>query len=305
MARKRVKAWREEAPKRSTFAGIRLAWRILRTAVAVAAILYVAGLFAARTEGFRDIVARRLEARLGLPVSIGSVSADWRYDLTLRSVATEGTREKQEAGVRAQRVRLGWSLADWFGGGGVGLREIDLDRCVITFARGEGGSWQPEQLAPLSDFLAKWLHVDLGAGGGQAADGVAPTAPKAPAREATRALQEARLRVALRRCEVTWWTGGEVPLAALEGVTLTATPVRLPNRSMTHYHLKLARAASAAGMAASNLTLELLDTGDQQIVLVLQADHTTGLAPTRGPGPARGRDAEAASQGAAGDAGGP
>lgn len=293
MARKKVKAWREEEPPRRTaWSRIRSAYRLARTLVVIGAILYGAALVASRTDGFRDLVAARLERHLGMPVKVESVAANARFDLTLQGIVTEGTRHKNSPGLRAHRVTLAWSWRDVLRRGGPGLRLLDLDRCVITFARDEQGVWQPADMAPLSEFLAKWLQLDLGTKppenvtgptGGEAEpreDG-APAAGK-PTVAATgvstaRALRDARLSIVLRRSEVTWWGDGDVPLAAVEGVNLAATPVRLPNRTMTHYHLKLDHAAGAQGLSVSDMTLELLDTGDQQLVLVFDAGRTSGL----------------------------
>jgi hypothetical protein len=289
MTRKRVKAWREEEPRRSSWSHLRTLVRAAKTLLVIGMILYGAALVAARTDGFRDVVASRLERHLGMPVKIDGVSANARFDLTLRGVVTEGTRHKNSPGIRAHRVKLAWNWALLFRQGRPGLRHLDLERCVITFARDDQQNWQPADLAPLSEFLAKWLQLDLGKPVAAVPDTAAaperepaaategPRPAEAAGRAAARALQDGRMSVALRRSEVTWWGEGEVPLAAVEGVSLTATPVQLPNRSLTHYHLKLERASAAQGLSVSDLTLELLDTGDQQLVLVFDAGHTSGL----------------------------
>jgi hypothetical protein len=297
MPRKKVKAWREdEAPRRTPWSHVRTTYRAVRTTLVVLVILYVAALAATRTDGFRDVVASRLEQHFGLPVKIESVAASPRFDLTLRGLVTEGTRQKNSPGLRAHQVVLGWAWGDLWRHGRVGLRRLELERCVITFARDDQQAWQPADLVPLSEFLAKWLQLDLGpaASASNAAtvavaerpagtpepDALEPEVEKpaaAAGRAAARALQDGHLSVALRRSEITWWGDGDVPLAAVEGVSLTATPVRLPNRTLTHYHLKLEHAAGAKGLSVSDMTLEVLDTGDQQLVLVFDAGHTSGL----------------------------
>lgn len=293
MPRKKVKAWREEeAPRRSLWSPVRTTYRAVRTTLVVLVILYVAALAATRTDGFRDVVASRLEKHFGIPVKIESVAASPRFDLTLRGLVTEGTRQKNSPGLRAHQVVLGWAWGDLWRHGRVGLRSLDLERCVITFARDDEQAWQPADLVPLSEFLAKWLQLDLSppATASNAAPentvveekpaALEPAVEKpaaAAGRAAARALQDGHLSVALRRSEITWWGEGEVPLAAVEGVSLTATPVRLPNRTLTHYHLKLEHAAGAKGLSVSDMTLEVLDTGDQQLVLVFDAGHTSGL----------------------------
>lgn len=284
MPRKRVKAWRDEDTPSSRRNPFRRALHGVITLLIIAAILYVSARLAVGTAGFRSLAAGRMEKLLGMPVKIEQVSANWRFDVTLRNVVTEGTRRDDSPGLRAQRVRIGWAWGDLWRRGRPGLRSLELDRCVIVFARDEKQEWAPREFAPLSAFLSRQLRIDLSG----STTGTVEKATGAPddragvgtdaagVKETVRNLQDRGFRFALRRGEITWWDGADVPRAAVEGVDLNATPVRVPHRTLTHYLLRVERAADAQGMALADATLELLDTGDQQLVLVFRADALGG-----------------------------
>lgn len=240
-------------------------------------ILYVAAQAMARTAGFRDLVGQRLEARLGLPVKIEQSSVNWRFDLTLINLVTEGTTRPDSPGLRARRIHLAWSFRDWWKHG-VGLRAAELDRCVVVFRRDEQGGWAPREFQPLSDVLGQWLEFDLN--------------PKGPDSVATRStastsddnkeekpadwrarMQATRTRVSLQHSDVTWWDGGDQPRAAVHGVGVQVTPVEVPGREVTHLKLEVAEASAQRGDKVRNLRVEVLDLGSQQMVLGLEAER--------------------------------
>lgn len=275
MARKRVKTWREDdaPPRRSPW---RRAWRAVKTLLVLLAIAYVALVIAGQTDGFRDLVSHRLERHLGQPVKVEGASLSLRLDLSLRGVVTEGTKRKNSPGLRIQRAFIGWDWSQLIRRGRPGVRALELDRCEVVFGRAEDGTWQPARLAPLSAFLARWLELDLGSAAPPASAGApAPVSGAATTpRAAALAFQKEGTRVVLRGGQITWWADeSDVPLAAVEGVRLQATPVAVPGRLLTHYALSVERAASATGARVSDLKLELLDAGDQQVILGLTGEH--------------------------------
>lgn len=273
MARKRVKTWREDdtPPRRSPW---RTAWRAGKTLLVLAVIAYVALVIAGQTDGFRDLVRHRLERQLGQAVKVEGASLSLRLDLTLRGVVSEGTKRKNSPGLRIQRAFIGWDWSQVFRRGRPGVRVLDLERCEVVFGRAEDGSWQPARMAPLSAFLSKWLELDLGSAAAPAVAGVPAAESATTPRSAALAFQQAGTRVILRGGQITWWVDeSDVPFAAVEGVRLQATPVTVPGRHMTHYALSVERAASATGARVSDLKLEVLDAGDQQVILGLTGEH--------------------------------
>jgi hypothetical protein len=285
MPRKYAKPW-EEPPPRKGPNPLRRAWHAACTILIVVLLLYVSGLVIGRTEGFRALVAQRLEKVLEMPVKIEGTSLDARYGLTLKGVVTEGTRRANSPGLRAQRVAVSWRWGDVFRRGKPGIARLELDKPVIVFELQENGDWAPAPLAPLSAFLAKQLQFSL-----PTRTGAAPAAPAsesafAPEGEAraARAGVEAALsglktEIVITRGELAWWTEQPVPVASVEGVSLQATPVAVPGRALTHYLLKVARAASVDGPGIRDLVVELLDTGDQQVVLRFHGEHSAPPRP--------------------------
>ena len=286
MPRKRANTW-EEAPASRRANPLRGAWRTLRSVLIVLSILYVAGWVIGRTEGFRSLVAQRLEKLLGMPVKIESASLNLRYGLTLRHLVTEGTRRENSPGIRAQRIEIEWRWGDLLRRGRPGIKRLVLEKPVIVFEQQDSGGWSPDPLAPMSDFLARQMQFSFAPRNAAAnvpvSEGAGTNAPSVVTQrrsknELTATLGHLDMAVAIQRGQVVWWTGDAAPAASVEGVTFQATPVQLPDRALTHYVLKVERAASAQGAAIRDLVIELLDTGDQQVILRFLGEH---LAPAR------------------------
>lgn len=265
---------------------IRTLWRGFQTLVIVAFVLYAAGLVIGRTEGFRSLVAQRLEKILGMPVKIGGVSLDLKYGLKLRDVVTEGTRRPSSPGLRAQRVEIEWRWSDLWHRGRIGIARLELDRPVVVFEEQEEGGWAPAPLAPFAEFLLRQLQFSVPTRK-RAADKtplpVPETTEERPAREKnglTTELTGLDMAIVFKRGEVVWWTGdAAVPAASIEGASLNATPLHLPDRELTHYLLKVDRAASANGPGMRDLVIELLDTSDQQVILRFLGEHLAAPRP--------------------------
>jgi len=281
--RKRVRAWEQDAPPPRAPNPFRKGVRTALTVLVLLAILYVAGLVIGRTDGFRSLVAQRFEALLGMPVKIERVSVDAAYGLTVRHLVTEGTRRPTSPGLRAARLHLGWRWSDLWRRGRIGVASIELDKPVLTFERQSSGEWQPQPLAPVSEFLVQQLKFNFPpAAEPLPAAKAEPTANGADLNKKAKALRAGlETTITLRRAEVVWWAGGDTPAASVEGVRLQATPLRAPGRSLTHILLEVERASSLEGPGIRNLTVELIDTGDQQWILQFQGDHLMPARPDR------------------------
>lgn len=274
MPRKRAKAWEEPPPKKRSNP-LRAAWGAFVTVLVLLVIAYVTGLFIGRTDGFRAIVAGRLEKALGAPVKIDRVSLDAAYNMTLTGVETDTERRAGIPGLRVGRVRLEWRWGDLMRRGKVGISRIELEKPTLAVGRDDAGRWTPKPVAPLSDFVARQLQFTFPAPS-QSTD-VAPAATPSesdkPASTPGFDLKGLDTAIVIRRGEVSWWLDSSAPHASVEGISLDATPLPVPGRLITHYLLTVKRAASKDGPAFRDLTVELLDVGDQQIVLRFAADH--------------------------------
>jgi len=265
-------------PRRRLWSRFRYASLI---ACALLLILYIAAQAMARTAGFRDLVGQRLQTRFGLPVKIEDSSVNWRFDLTLDNLVSEGTKRDDSPGYRARRIHLAWAPGDWLRGG-IGLRALDIDRCVVVFARREEGGWAPAEFQPLSDVLGKWLEFDISAPATNRAESVAST-NKTEAASAPRPddhagrwrerLRKSGLHLRLQNSEVVWWDGQEQPRARVQGINLSVTPLHAPDRNMIHLNLHVDQAEARDGELVRNLRAEALDVGDRQILLGLEADR--------------------------------
>ncbi len=256
-----------------------MAMHAVVTASVLLLIVYVALQVAARTEGFRSLVAEQVGKRIGMPVKIAGSGVNWRFDLTLEHLVTEGTKRPSSPGFRAQRIRLDWNLAGLWRG--APLRAVELDRPRIVLAREEQGDWKPDEFRALSDFLGRWLELELPAPG--AAKPVAEADPFDPeaarpavedrARAAAARLQRTGMTVAFRDGAVEWWDGGQAPAAAVDRIHLQITPLRAPERALTHVRMRVAEVRKAGGERLRDADLELVDAGDQQVLLRFSADR--------------------------------
>lgn len=245
---------------------------------ALLAILYGTAQGMARTAGFRDLLSERLEARFGMPVKIENSTVNWRFDLTLQHLVTEGTKRPDSPGLRAQRIHLAWSWNRWWRNG-IGLRAVELDRCVVVLARQEDGTWAPHEFQGLADVLGPWLEFDLKPGARPGKTGGASKGEPSAAQPADDVVawadrvKQSGLHVALTRSDIQWWDGGDEPRASVQGVGLWLTPVAVPGRTVQHLRLTVQEALARTGDRVRNLQVEVLDVGSQQVVLGLEAER--------------------------------
>ncbi len=278
MPRKRARAWEQETPPAKKTGALRSLRNALVTALILLLIAYITGLAIGRTDGFRSIVADRLSRTLGMPVKLDRVSLSPTFNMTLRELETEGASLPGRAGLRVQRIGIEWRWRDLLRRGRVGIDRLNVEKPVVVFARGDDGAWIPEPLAPLADFLARHLQVAQPAEPPRAPSSANAPASDSAARKTTTAgarfdLKGLDTAVSVRRGEMSWWFDANIPQASIEGITLHATPLSVPGRQMTHVLVNVKRASSLNGPAFRELTLELLEAGDQQILLRFTADH--------------------------------
>lgn len=284
MARKRARTEESPEPRKARKSRIRSIWSGFKLLLVLALLLYGALLVIGRTEGFRSLVAQRLEKVLGMPVKIGAASLNPKYGVTLRDVESEGMRRDGSPGIRAKQVQIEWRWGDVWRVGRPGIARIGIEQPVLVFEEQGSGDWMPASLAPVGEFLLRQVQFSIPMRTSAAAQ--PPPTPKekkaarAKASSATALVGGLDASIVVKRGEVSWWKAGtRAPLASIEGATLYATPLHLPEREVTHYLLKVDRAASSnSGM--QNLIAEVLDARDQQLILRFVCDR---LAPQEMP----------------------
>lgn len=270
--RKQVKAKAEEPPPRPANPFIRLL-RAIEVALILLAIGYVGILLVSRTDGFRSLLADRLQGAIGLPVKIDRSHAALNLDIVLEGVNTEGDGAKSQPAVHARRVEVDWSPLRSLSGLSWAVNEVKIEEGDVTFATTLSGDWEPSQLAPLSRQIAVWLGVNLKQHVKSGEPGAALADPESSAQKSPGKPLMPRCRLTLRQIGMTWWASPDESLARLTGINVDATPIHTPGRDLTHYLLKLGSATGPKGLKLENLTMELIDAGDQQVVLTLQSDR--------------------------------
>lgn len=262
---------------------LRTILRAIATATVLLAIAYVAGLMIGRTDGFRSIVAERLGELLGQAVKVERVSLGLSYALTVEGIVTEGTRRLNSPGIRIGRLRAAPRWSDLWRRGRLGLAQLEIEKAVLVFERDEEGRWAPEALAGYAELLAKQLNFSFPPPETVSA---APAAPRDVSGEQSRNRRRSARpllaapdpampapRIVVRRGEIAWWLDNSVPFASVEGLSASMTPLEAPGRRMIHYRVDVKRAASRGGQALRDASLELLDIGDQRLVLRFTAEH--------------------------------
>jgi len=251
-------------------------------------ILYGAGQAMARTAGFRDLMGQRLESLVGMPVKIEGSSVNWRFDLTLLNLVTEGTKRPDSPGLRARRIHLAWSFARWWRDG-IGLRAVELDHCSVVFKLQDDGDWAPREFRALGELMAPWLEFDLkpktAAASVPVATNEASPSVFAGAHEWPDRLKASGTRFAMSDSRVVWWDGAASPRASVEGVGLWLTPAQLPGRTIQHLKMNVEKASAQTGNQVRNLRVEVLDVGTQKIVLGFEAERQQGPVDPADPRP--------------------
>ena len=269
----------------------------LSTLVIVAAILYVSALIISHTAGFRTFTARKLAESLDGDVALRDAHPTLRLDLVLDGL-TNGTPDTPgTAGLRAERVRLGWSFLRRPGCGR--LRRLEFEKGRISFAQSGDGSWKPEVLSK----AAAWL--DEGTAFASQALALPTRAARTPAppggAEATAAPEKAPEKkeapsadagdwngreVAFSGLDVVWWDAASNRMAIVRGLQATVTPVTVPGRRLVHVAMHADSLDRERGPSMRNASLELILSGKEKFLLDLRlGGGATNAPPDVEPGP--------------------
>ncbi|MBP7831097.1 MAG: hypothetical protein KA248_14395 [Kiritimatiellae bacterium] len=292
MSRSKDPAYRITEERRPGSSG-RLA-HVLGVAICLAGIVYLGLFIASRTRGFRVAVEERLERALGLPVSLKRVEATAALNLRLEGLSTRDSEKNGQPGLRAREVLLLWSFSDLVRPGPL-FRKVTVRGGAISFAPGLSGRWEPAALERLGAQVAQWGGFELPEpepaspppGSGEKKEEAEPAAGDAP-RDGMEWLEQVALEV--RDGRIAWWDAEGQERAAADGIDLAVTPVRLPNRRMTHVHLNIDK-GRVGDREVQEFVFELVRTDEQDIVLGLSgawrpvAGEESSEPPGEMPGP--------------------
>ena len=284
---KRRKTFIEEEPEPAPKG--HLIVRSTMTTLTLLVVVYVGLFLIFRTSGFLSYVEEKLSDRLNMPVRVQKVSSDLRLNILIHGVGTEGGDRKGEAGFKAEKVKIVWSLAGLLRPGHHTMRGIEMEKGRLSMAPSDAGEWEPAALGDLSSRLARWGGFDAQKKTARSAvsavaTNVASGEAKTPsATEVAKAFADVRVKIT--DGSIVWWDGQGREVAHIEGLRLNRTPVALPNRQLVHYIIGFDNAAVANGGRQFNrLNVELLMTEKRTMVLDFTTDWKPGRRAGRGAG---------------------
>ncbi|MFU8779943.1 MAG: hypothetical protein ACNA71_02835 [Kiritimatiellia bacterium] len=218
------------------------------TLLVLGLILAVTGWFAARTQGFRELVAGRLSEQLGIAVVVGESYVGWPYVLVLRNVES-GAHDAVSFQIRA--MRLGRGLRQW---------TLDVRGARITFA--------PEIATDVTRAISGELVRLAGLRDAEPLDIM----------RATSHLQS-RWRVQLDDFDIYWLDAdGEVD-GYVRQLHFQLVPVRLPSGKMHYYRLSYPGAARQALGSIRDLDWEWLTRGGDHYVELMRNGMAAAVCP--------------------------
>ena len=176
------------------------------TALILAVVLLVAGLFVARTEGVRQLVEDRLVKWLGVDVTIARTRIGFPYDLVLENIESAGF-DGHRAGLRVREVRIGPGRP-W---------RVVVDGAELVLVLDGQGTWNPPVWSPFGNLPIRNVI------------------------ELSRLTRDWRGRATMRSLNghVKWLNATGRPMAAARGVDFSLARVSLPGRRMFHYRLSV------------------------------------------------------------------
>lgn len=242
--------------------------RLVMTLIVLIIIVYGALLAASRTDGFRGLIRDELETRLGLPMKLQKAWLDPSLDLHLRGLDARESAAHAKASLQAESVAIQWAPWESLRRGSFVPVSLTLQTGSLAFAATVSGAWEPSVLSSIGADVAEWLNMDVPRKSPPAStNAVATNATEAVDAADLKAFRLGTLRIELQDSELVWWGSTSQELARVSGVNLSVTPNDVPNRRLTHYLLGVREASASSGFLMRGITMEMIDTGDKQVVL--------------------------------------
>ncbi len=207
-------------------------------------VVALSGWFVARTQGFRDLVARRLSAQLGVPVRIEHSYIGWPYVLVLRGVEAED----EALVLQVRTLRLGRRLRRWsinVRGARVTVTPSVLEnhayRYPVTFLR-LASMREPGAL----DIMRVTAHL------------------------------QSQWHLSLEDIDWYWQDEERNVVAAVRQLQFMMKPVQLPTRELIYYRLSYPGVAEKAFGGIRDLDWEWLSGGQDDYISI----QRSGVMPT-------------------------
>lgn len=233
-------------------------WTLLWKLGLAALLAYGALHLLVRTDFFRARVEAELSRLAGMEMRVGRIRATESLNLKLRDVISVS----KDAGFEVRTLRIRWRLfrprhASM-------LESLRMEGLALTFAPDAEGALQPA-------FLGRVSRMLLEAAGAESPGGRTESAASAAAGEAGGAARFAG-PVEVRWASVRWQDAGGNLQASISNMELAWLSLALPNgRQIAHVDLRAAEVKLATGLRIMGLHVELLDAGERQFLVALDA----------------------------------
>ena len=254
-------------------------WRVLGSLLwklALAAVLIYGALqLFVRTNYFRLRVEAELSRMTGMEMRVGRIRATESLNLKLRDVISVSN----DAGLEARTVRIRWRF---FRPEGVSMLEsLRIDGLALTFAPDEKGVIQPAFLGRMSRMILE------SSGGGLKdiqSDASLPEKPEKTDENTSKASRWMSGPVEIRWASARWQDAAGNMLASASNMELAWMSMALPNGGqVSHVDCRAEEVKLANGARITGLHVELIDAGDRQFLVSLEASDWGTIPPPRSP----------------------
>ena len=247
--------------------GCRILCSLLWKLGLAALLVYGALQLLVRTGYFRSRVEAELSRLAGLEMRVGRVRSSESLNLKFNDVISVS----EFAGIEARTVRVRWRL---FRPRGAPLLEsVRVDGLALTIAPDKNGVIQPAFLGKFSRQIFKWAGVSLPEGAPETARASTPGgAAEKTAEVVELGVGRDLVPLTLQRVSLRWEDAAGQLLAAVSGLDLSWTSMELPNGSrLAHVDCRAAEVKMTSGPRITGLHVELIDAGERQFLMALEA----------------------------------
>jgi hypothetical protein len=215
--------------------------RLLVVGLILVVIVMIAGWFAVRSDGGRDLIETHLSKRLGAKVSVGRSRIGWPYVLVLEEVRTPGFEAAGTPGFSIEELRLGRRLRHW---------RLQLRQAIARVQEGGNARWEPACLSRLADLR------DAGA------------------RDVVRLTEGVRdsMRIELTNCSLSWLDADGNETASVRNVDFSVLPVRIRKRRLHYFELDIYQGIGVALAPGRDVHREWLTTQEMEYIELSGAD---------------------------------
>lgn len=251
--------------------GCRVVWSLSWKLALALLLVYGALQLFVRTSFFRSRVEAELSRLTGMEMRAGRIRATESLNLRIRDVISVS----KDAGLEARIVRIRWRL---FRPKGVSMLEsVRVDGLAVTFAPDAEGVVQPAFLGRVS----RMVLDSVGASLPDAAGAVKPPDADPPAADED-APEGMGGPVEIRWASARWQDAAGNLLASVSNLELIWVAMALPNGGrVSHLDCRAAEVKVVNGPRITGLHVELLDAGDRQFLVTLDASDWGGARKPR------------------------